>query len=102
MTTNFVSTFFAICNAIGMLPGSFVPYLVGVILDSGDNLMTQWSIAFYFAAACTLIAMIIIVLFVKCEIEPWDKIETEVEQEVEIATVSVKVEVDDCEPILID
>lgn len=75
MTTNFVSTFFAVINAIGTLPGLFVPYLVGLLLESGDNLLHQWNLCYYIAAVSTCIGVTLFVLFCKVEIEPWDTVQ---------------------------
>lgn len=72
MTVHFASTFYALTNAMGSLPSALIPYAIGFVLESGDNLVHQWNIAFYAAGVCAVLSMAVFVLGVHCELEPWD------------------------------
>lgn len=75
MTTNFVGTVFGVFNTIGMSPGAYIPYVVGVVLDHGSDLVTQWHIVFYATSILIMISATTFLVLVRAEREPWDKID---------------------------
>lgn len=81
MTTNFVSSFFSVAHAIGMLPGLFLPYIIGIILQAGNCLRTQWSIVWYMVGSSTVVSLALFYL-VRCEIQSWDKVDVVVDEHV--------------------
>ena len=57
---------------VAMSSGFIAPYVIGVILESGENLLVQWNIAFYVSGAMCLVGSIVFLTFGKAEIQPWD------------------------------
>lgn len=60
---------------VGITGGVYVPYIVGVILEAGDNLETQWQLVYYISAALFVVAGFSFALFVRAERQEWDYVE---------------------------
>lgn len=73
MSPNFASTLFGVFNTCAMISSIYAPSLAGVILQAGSDTRQQWNLIFYLAAFGYVIAGIVFVLFVRAEVEPWDK-----------------------------
>lgn len=81
MSKNFVSSVYSVQNAFGMLPGTFIPWAIGVVLASGGgstsgggDTIARWATVFYLTAAASVVSCGLF-YFVKCEREPWDDID---------------------------
>lgn len=95
MTANYVTSVFSMFNMVNMSPGTFVPYVVGLALEAGPNLLIQWNIVWWVSAFLTLVTAIVVFVFVRAEREPWDKLEQDlspivVDDEVKSTTSSDK------------
>lgn len=75
MTTHFPATIFAIGNMFGCITGFVVPYVIGVILESGsEDLMFLWSKVFYLSAVIAVFGALIFIAFADTRKQDWDVI----------------------------
>ena len=75
MTSNFPATIFAIGNMFGCSTGFAVPYVIGVILESGSgDLIFLWSKTFYLSAVTAVFGALIFIAFGDASKQPWDVI----------------------------
>ena len=77
ISKDFATTVFALVNMCNTSAGFIVPYVVGLILQSGlgsahGDLLEVWSIVFYQAAGMAVLGAIIFLLFGSAERQPWD------------------------------
>lgn len=75
MTSNFPATIFAIGNMFGCATGFAVPYVIGVILESGSgDLIFLWSKTFYLSAVTAVFGSLIFIAFGDASKQDWDMI----------------------------
>lgn len=75
MTTHFPATIYAIGNMFGCITGFVVPYVIGVILESGSgDLMYLWSKVFYLSAVIAVFGALIFIAFADARKQGWDVI----------------------------
>lgn len=78
LTSNFPATIYAMGNMFGCSSGFIAPYVIGVILESGNgsnnDLVFLWSKVFYLAAGIALIGAVIFVIFGSAERQAWDNL----------------------------
>lgn len=77
LTVNFPATIYAMGNMFGCSTGFIAPYVIGVILESGDgksDLIFLWSKVYYLAAAIALTGAVIFVLFGSANRQAWDNL----------------------------
>lgn len=73
MTTHFPATIYAIGNMFGCATGFVVPYVIGVILESGSgDLMFLWSKTFYLSAVIAVFGALIFIAFADASKQEWD------------------------------
>lgn len=76
MTHNFPATIFAMANMAGCSCGFLAPYIVGVILESGErDLLSKWASVFYLSALISLSGGIFFLLFGSAKLQSWDFIQ---------------------------
>lgn len=73
MSPHFSATLFGLFNGANNLSAVYGPYLAGVILDNGSDVLTQWNLLFYLAAGCYVLSALSFILFVRAEPEEWDQ-----------------------------
>ena len=76
MTSHFPATIFAIGNMFGCATGFAVPYVIGVILESGSGQdpIFLWSKTFYLSAVMAVFGALIFISFGDASRQPWDTI----------------------------
>jgi hypothetical protein len=58
-----------------MICGFVTPLVIGVIIESSDQIRKQWSYVFYLSAAINVFGVIVFLIFGSAEQQSWDKIE---------------------------
>lgn len=72
---NFPATIYAMANMAGCSCGFLAPYVVGVILESGEgDLLSKWASVFYISAFISFSGGCIFLLFGSAKVQSWDLI----------------------------
>ncbi|KAI1304607.1 Sialin [Halotydeus destructor] len=80
ITLNFPSTVYGMFNTINASSGFISPYVAGLILQNGGDVLQEWNLLFYVAAAITFSGIIVFVCFGDAERQYWDMVDSEREQ----------------------
>ncbi|KAI1304610.1 putative transporter slc-17.2 [Halotydeus destructor] len=80
ITINFPSAVFGMSNTIVASSGYVSPYVAGLILQNGGDVLQEWNLLFYLSATITFTGIIVFVCFGDAERQPWDMVDSEREQ----------------------
>ncbi|KAI1304609.1 putative inorganic phosphate cotransporter [Halotydeus destructor] len=80
MTMHFPSSVFAMSNTVVMSSGYVGPYVAGLFLQNGGDVLQEWNMLFYLTSLISLSGLLVFVCFAEAERQPWDIVDSDQEE----------------------